>query len=193
MRITVYLMYLFGILLLLTGCPVDEEDDVIEDLTTQHEPCAVSMAELPTTSPLLVINEFKAHENYKRDWIEIYSFDIGPVSMAGLSLWADDGGVGDDQQPWEFPPEVTIEPNDYLVVFCDQNESTEDELHASFRIERDDGSLRLFFTEHAADWESSIDHVDYGFQDGGESCARQPDAGLTWDEKREHTRGASND
>ena len=196
MRMTLF-MALLGAPFVLAGCASGGIEDV--DVVGDDEECAVS-AGLPATPPLLIINEFQAYGfedpatgERDPDWVEVHCFDTYPVSLEGLSLWSDDGGDGDGQRPWEFPADAVLEPNTYLVVICDDRESTGTELHASFRLERNSGTLRLYFTEDGGDAALDIDSVEYGYQWEGRSCGRHPDAGQPWTATGSPTPGFANE
>ncbi len=63
------------------------------------------------------------------DWIELYNPSDSAVSLSGC-------GLSDDPEnplKWVFPS-VNIQPKGRLVVFCSDKNTTEKELHTSFKI-----------------------------------------------------------
>ena len=66
------------------------------------------------------------------DWIEIYNSGDSPVNLEGFGL----SDKTDQPFRWVFP-EITIEPEEYLLVFASGKDRTSPEsgrLHANFRI-----------------------------------------------------------
>ena len=140
--------------------------------------------------PGLCINEFMAHDDGP-DWIEIHNGDEEPVSMAGMLLWSEDGGTGGGQQSWNFPEDLILEPGAFLLVICDQGDGEEDgQLHASFCIERQDGTLLLL--DESGSSSVTLNAISYGYQVSRVSSARWPDGGLEWVSMEEPTPGSSN-
>jgi hypothetical protein len=99
--------------------------------------------------PLLWLNEVQP-ENLTgltdgagdRDpWIELYNAGPDPISLDGMSL-ADNYT---NLTQWVFPPTALINPGQFLVVWADgePGESTETELHTSFRLNPTNGSVVL--------------------------------------------------
>ena len=74
------------------------------------------------------------------DWIEIYNPGRDPVSIGGWFLSND----VDDLTQWEFPA-VVIDGQSFLMVFASGKDRTDpgDELHASFKLDRDGEYLAL--------------------------------------------------
>ena len=78
----------------------------------------------------------------REPWIELFNAGSDPVSLAGLFLATAIPPV----QPWAFPPETTIEPGGYLLIWADgePGESSASELHTDFLLGGAAGSVVLF-------------------------------------------------
>lgn len=85
----------------------------------------------------LVINEFMASNDATQadqdgefdDWIEFYNNSDSSIDLEGYFL-SDDFS---DLTKWAFPEGTSIEPNGYLVVWADSDE-TQSGLHTNFRL-----------------------------------------------------------
>jgi hypothetical protein len=92
--------------------------------------------------PQVVISEFLAdngsgirdEDGARSDWIELRNLGIDPVSLAGWFL------TDDVTQPaqWRFPPDVTLAPGAYLVVWASGKDRAVEgrELHTNFSLAR---------------------------------------------------------
>lgn len=67
------------------------------------------------------------------DWVELYNYGGEALPLGGLMLCSGD-------KSWPLP-DRTLDPGDYLVIFCDGSGS--DELHASFSLSKDGDELSL--------------------------------------------------
>ncbi|MEM7387538.1 MAG: lamin tail domain-containing protein, partial [Verrucomicrobiota bacterium] len=63
------------------------------------------------------------------DWIEIHNPDQVPVNLSAYSLTDDQENL----QKWTFP-EVTLEPQGYLIVFASGKDRREGEWHTNFEL-----------------------------------------------------------
>jgi hypothetical protein len=135
--------------------------------------------------PPVMVNEFMAYDSPDPDWIEIYNRDTESVDMTGMQLSCIDANT---QDTWTFPEGLEIEPMGFLLVFCDEGDDEGDgQLHASFRIERNEGTIYLF-DQNA----SVVNAINYAYQRDGISAARIPDGEFSWDFVDEPTPGESN-
>jgi hypothetical protein len=150
------------------------------ELPDDEEDCSPTATPDPTQ---VVLNEVMA---VQPDWIELYNPADRDLELEGLVLWSEDDGYGGGQEPWAFPPGAVIEAGGFVVVVCDHsNDSSLDELHASFRINRAGGELWLSRVHHPScgegtPQESIEDRVLYPAQHGTASWARVPDGGDSW-------------
>lgn len=75
------------------------------------------------------------------DWIELYNGGGTAVDLEGCALSDVDG----KSDRWRFPA-VTLEPGEYLVVFCSgkNRRAPGSELHTNFKLSDRDGAVHLF-------------------------------------------------
>lgn len=94
----------------------------------------------------LVINEIMA-ANFSEvadqsgeydDWVELYNGGNSPINLNGFYLSDNEN----DLTKWSFP-NVTIQPNDYLIVWCDTAGSSQSGLHTTYRLSSDQEEVYL--------------------------------------------------
>lgn len=84
------------------------------------------------------------------DWVEVVNRSSEVVALAGWGLSEDD-----DEASWTFAEDASLAPGERLIVWLD-DEPEEGDLHATFRLDEDEGSLTLWQGETAMDqlsWE----------------------------------------
>ena len=101
--------------------------------------------QLPVVSGL-VINEIMA-SNFTKvadqdgeydDWVELYNGGSNAVNLSGFYL-SDNENI---LNKWSFP-NVTIQPNDYLIIWCDTAGTTQAGLHTTYRLSADQEEVYL--------------------------------------------------
>jgi hypothetical protein len=70
------------------------------------------------------------------DWIELWNPTSNPLSLENYQL------VHDEVDQWTFPP-LTLQPNQYLVVYASGKNRTTGELHTSFLLSRNGEPVEL--------------------------------------------------
>ena len=119
----------------------------------------------------VVINEFMADNDSitdpsgeTEDWIEIYNNTFDTLDLTGLFL------SNDPSHPvkWRFPANTIINPDDYLIVWADED-STQEGIHANFELNSTGGYLRLSNTDSLL-----MDSMYYGHQAVNRTRARVP-------------------
>jgi len=104
------------------------------------------------------------------DWIEIYNPGEESVNMAGFGLTDDP----DDPYRWVFP-EVTLEPEEFVVVFAsgkDRRDPAGRNLHTNFRIGVAGETVVL-----SNSWGQVVDTLATGRLSPGMSSGKHPDGG----------------
>lgn len=82
------------------------------------------------------ISELMANGSTSRDWIEIYNNGSQAVDLSGWGL----SDNASRPRKWQFPSGTTINPGQYMGVFCDaQDGSADGMLHTSFALSADGG------------------------------------------------------
>jgi len=72
------------------------------------------------------------------DWIELYNLDNTPINLNGYYL----SDEVDDPQKWEFP-NVTIGPNEYLLIFASDQDVFDIYAHTNFKLSKNGETLLL--------------------------------------------------
>ena len=131
----------------------------------------------------LVINEFVASNNSSardpqgqyEDWIEIYNYGFDPIDLAGMYL-TDNLSVPDKWRISDDNPNATVIPaGGFLLIWAD-NDTTDEGLHANFRLSAGGEEIGLFDT----DGSTLIDSVIFLDQTTDISYGRYPDANDVW-------------
>ena len=121
----------------------------------------------------IVINEFMAsngatiadQDGEFEDWIELYNKGNQSVDLSGYFLTDD----ATDLKQWTFPSGTSIEPDDYLIIWAD-NDTDQEGLHANFKLSGSGESVILSTPGDS----SIVDAIDYPEQITDVSYARLP-------------------
>ena len=107
----------------------------------------------------------------KDDWVELYNTTDKAIDVEGMYL-TDNLNKMDKYQitKGNTKANTIIPAHGYLIVWCDKRETTDQGLHASFKISDDGGSVALM----AAD-KSWTDVIDYTAHDATTTVGRFPD------------------
>ncbi len=137
-------------------------------------------AEQPTAP--VVINEVSAansvnvNEYYKKDdWVELYNTTDQDIDLEGAYMTDN----AEEPQKWQITAHGTnastvIKAHGYKIVWCSKRE-TDQELHASFKLENEDSAMVRIQAEDGS-W---ADSLTYCLMGGRESVGRYPDAAAT--------------
>ncbi|WP_179352526.1 CotH kinase family protein [Winogradskyella vidalii] len=120
----------------------------------------------------LVINEIMAsnettvidQDGEYDDWLELYNNSSETLSLDNLYLSDDQ----DDLLVWAFPSGLTIEPDSYLIVWCDKDDD-QDGLHADIKFSSDGESAILSYADGTV-----IENISFGAQTDDMGYARNP-------------------
>jgi hypothetical protein len=101
----------------------------------------------PQASSPLVINEILGKNSNgitdefgeNEDWVEIYNKSSQAIDLGGYFL----SDKYSDTKKWEIPAGTIVQPNDYIIFWCDEDIS-QGPLHADFKIDTDGGGVYLF-------------------------------------------------
>lgn len=142
-----------------------------------------------TAHAQLRINEFSASNSgniidpdfgNSADWIELFNSGDTPVNLNGYSITDNFG----DPLKWKFTSDFIIEPESYLLIWCDGMETG---LHTSFKLAAEGEQLALMDADG-----SVVDSISYGAQESNISMGRVCDGCPDWVFFSEATPGSSN-
>ena len=144
--------------------------------------------QIPVVSGL-VINEVMAsntssvadQDGEYDDWVELYNGGLNPINLSGFHL-SDNENILDK---WTFP-NITIQPNEYLIVWCDTAGSTQNGLHTTYRLSSDQEEVYLTDPSGVV-----IDAIHYVNMPSNISYARVPN-GIGAFRHQEHTYNSNN-
>jgi len=133
------------------------------------------------TPPLLCINELMAKNRNgitdetgeHEDWIEIYNSGNDTIDLSGMFL-TDNLAL---TTRWEFPPNTSIAPDGFLLVWCDSDEE-DGPLHTSFKLSAAGEQCGLFSS--LAEGHALVDSLTFGQQEDDISQGRQCDGCQSW-------------
>ncbi|MCX6276132.1 MAG: lamin tail domain-containing protein, partial [Bacteroidetes bacterium] len=109
------------------------------------------------------VDENGAHE----DWIELYNATPNPLNLFGLYL----SDTYTNLAKFSFPENSVIQPNGYLMIWADEDNTTTGDLHCNFKLSSNGESLLL---SNAAG--NILDSISFGTQIADHSIARCPNA-----------------
>lgn len=159
------------------------------DLYPRHKPIFITSPVTSTSD--LVINEFCADNDSViqddageyDDWIEIYNPTDTEVLLSGKYLTDKPYNL----TKWQFPDDVIIEADEYLLVWCDENQE-QGSLHTNFALSAGGEFIALTSSNGI----TVIDSISFGEQTTDVSYGRLPDAGDNWQFFSHPTPGNSN-
>ena len=105
-----------------------------------------------STQAQIVINEYSAanfdgiQDNYGQyeDWFELYNSSGATIDLNGYFL----SDKEDNLTKWQFSSPVTIDPNDYIVVYCSgRNEINANNAHTNFKLHQTKGNEWIILTQ----------------------------------------------
>jgi len=123
----------------------------------------------------VVINEFMAsnaeespwfdQDNENDDWVELYNNTSSPINLTDYFLSDTNSFI----HKWEFPVDVTIPANGYLIVWTDKDPQ-QTGLHTKFNLDSEGDDLILSYIDGTI-----IDSVEYtNEQEDNKSLSRIP-------------------
>lgn len=148
-------------------------------LTACYEELSNAEMAMSSTKPVMINevsgnNSIYVNEYYKKnDWVELYNSTNSPIDVEGMYL-SDNISVPTKYKiSKEGTMAVTVIPaHGHLIVWCDKLATTDQGLHATFKIDGDGGIISLT----AAD-RSWSDTLQYCVHDGNSTVGRYPDGG----------------
>lgn len=117
-------------------------------------------------------NDSYINEYFKKDdWVELYNTTSDPIDVEGMYL----SDTANNPTKYKITKGNTtantiIPAHGHLLVWCDKRETTNDGLHASFKISDDGGLLILTAADNS--WQ---DVMNYGAHDSRTTIGRYPD------------------
>lgn len=116
----------------------------------QHEFHLLTLGFEPVAAGSIVINEFLASNGNKQtdpsgeyeDWIELYNTTSNTLRLVGMYI-SDDAS---NYTKWDFPDTVTIAPNSYIAVWCD-DDTDQPALHANFKLSASGETITLAYDD----------------------------------------------
>ncbi len=138
----------------------------------EHETYVYRVNPVEETAGVLVINEIMASNetilvdefDEFDDWVECYNNSVLAVNLKGYYL-SDDFS---EPTKWQFP-DVTIGAGGYLVIWIDDDEEDQGELHASFKLSKEGEELLLSDPDG-----NPVDFIEFGAQETDISYGRAP-------------------
>ena len=100
----------------------------------------------------IVINEYSAanfdgiQDNYGQyeDWFELHNTSAATIDLNGYYL----SDKEDNLTKWQFSSPLTIDPNDFLIVYCSgRNEINGTDVHTNFKLHQTKGNEWVILTQ----------------------------------------------
>ena len=133
----------------------------------------------------LTINELlgKAADDGS-DWIEIHNASDSAVDLSGMGL---SDSMDDKAEVWSFPEGTSLAAGGFLLIWADEGDDSDGELHTDFKISKDGETLWLLDSS-----DNTVDTVTAPEMAEGVSYARSSDGAGEWALDETPTPGASN-
>jgi len=159
-------------------CDAPQSADINNDGNINYHDFASLAADWGKSDIPLVINEFMADNNdfladnfgEFDDWIEIYNPGQMPVNTQGMFL-TDDSDLAEPNL-WLMPT-LIIEPNQYVLIWADNQPAQGYFLHATFKLNASGDDVILV----DIDGKNVIDSVEFDSQKEDHSYGRIPNIG----------------
>ncbi|CAN5584290.1 hypothetical protein BH11BAC1_BH11BAC1_08870 [soil metagenome] len=107
------------------------------------------------------VDENGAHE----DWIELFNGTPNPLNLFGLYL----SDTYTNLSKFSFPENSVIQPNGYLMIWADEDNTTTGDIHCNFKLSSNGEAILL---SNAAG--NILDSISFGAQTPDHSTARCP-------------------
>ncbi|NRD23988.1 CotH kinase family protein [Winogradskyella litoriviva] len=138
----------------------------------EHEFYTVNATYTTLTAGDLVVNEILAsndtgetdEQGEYEDWIELYNTSDEAVSLDNLYL-SDDA---EDPLIYQFPTGTTLEPDSYLIVWCDKD-TEQGDFHADFKLSSGGETVILSYADGTI-----LENITFGEQTTDLAYARNP-------------------
>ena len=124
-------------------------------------------------------------KEFPDSWVELYNPTDAAINLKNYKI----GTKDKVKKAWQLP-DMTIEANGYVVIYCDKEGKEDNRLHTNFRLESGkDGNLYLFMGNDIVDQlvgmaKMPAPDIAYG---------RETDGGETWGYELKPTPGAQNE
>lgn len=146
------------------------------DLIARYEPLDDDVMAAAGYTPIR-INEVSAgnsvnvNDYYKKDdWVELYNTTSKDIDLAGMYL----SDKASNPHKYVIEGKNTIIPaHGYKIVWCSKRNATDNEIHANFKLDNEDGKM---VRVEAADG-SWADSLVYCAHSGQQTVGRYPDGG----------------
>ncbi|MBP7478456.1 MAG: CotH kinase family protein [Chitinophagales bacterium] len=112
------------------------------------------------------VNSFKDPSGEREDWVELKNTTNATINLSGMYLSDDSINLA----KWPFPAGTQILPNDYMVVWLDEDQS-QPGLHANFKLSSNGERLRIGYANGAI-----MDSIVFPKQKADSSYGRCDDA-----------------
>jgi hypothetical protein len=123
------------------------------------------------------------------DWLELFNTTNDTIQLEE-GRWFVTDSIG-DPEGWELPDTV-IFPRGFLVIWCDDFDTTITQMHSNFRLSGGGEQLGLFYNPADAPI-LAIDTLTFATQFSGQSQARFPDGTINWIISSNPTPNAANE
>jgi hypothetical protein len=122
------------------------------------------------------------------DWFEIFNTTNDTIRLV-QGKWFVTDSLG-EKNKWELP-DTLILPRGFLVIWCDNEDTTITQMHSSFRLSSSGEDIGIAYFANGTDGKF-IDSLTFTGQDAGFSEERYPDGSTNWVRTANNTPGAPN-
>ena len=126
-------------------------------------------------------------KEFPDSWVELYNTTAEPVSLGEYQI----SNKNKASKAWQLP-NMTVDPNGYVIIYCDKEGKTDNRLHANFRLESGKGCTVYLFKNNGAVPIDSLPADMKKMPAPDVAFGRKTDGSTTWGYQATPTPGASN-
>ena len=158
-------LYIITTIFLYTGC--GSSDTTIEKEVVPHVVVHDSIGDIEINEVMAANTHTVLDQDYYAfsDWIELHNISNHAVNISGYGL-----GDKPDTIGWKIPDGITMQPDEYLVIWADKQDVYKKALHTNFKLSMNKDVISLFDNNgkklHAFALKNQLPDISVTSQDG---------------------------
>ena len=154
-------------------------------MTTMSANAQLVINEIMQSNVECIMDDIK---EFPDSWVELYNTTAEPVSLGEYQI----SNKNKANKAWQLPPDMTVDPYGYVIIYCDKEGKTDNRLHVDFRLESGKGCTVYLFKNNGAVPIDSLPADMKKMPAPDVAFGRQTDGGTNWGYQVTATPGAAN-